>query len=219
MPASITTVPIMSAITPVQIATITIPSFNTNVSIFTSTMAIEVPAKLNAVATDVKNFLRDELTTPINAFINNSIASITTANNTAVTTITSYINDVIINDINLSLSSINSDNITFQVTLLDDVDVFKNTLLGNIAGLLGVGAGYTINQSNDLIFGGMSEISLNSSGRVSSYTSGVRTVSNVTYNDDGLIVSYMETILNGVISYSKQMTVLDTTSSSLITAS
>ena len=218
MPAQIVTVPNLDPISAVDTPSITLQQFSTNVSIFTSTQAKDVPDKLNAVATDVKNFLLNQLTIPVNTFVNNSISTMIAVNNAAISTITTYLNTVVVADINSSLASINSDNETFQSNLIQTNQAFKDALTGNISSLLLAGAGYTISQSNSLVGCTLESATYDNEGCLTGCTSGPTTVSNITYDEFGLVTSFNNTVSSNGAVETKHIVVNNSVSPSLITS-
>lgn len=47
--------------------------YSSDVEIFTNTKAVEIPAKLDAVATDVKTYVNSELTTPVQGYVQDEL--------------------------------------------------------------------------------------------------------------------------------------------------
>ena len=119
----ITSVGDMSATADLTIADNTVTSFTDNTEIFSATLAKEIPAKLNAIATAFKTHVNTELMADAVAHDNAAVTSMVGHINSFVTSITSYMNATVIDHLNTALATIATDQSTYK----SNVAIQQNT--------------------------------------------------------------------------------------------
>ena len=202
--------------------------YTTNVLIFRSTKAKDIPGKLDAVANDIKthfNTVMGEATTYINEttvpHINTAMATVEADHNTFITnisnqqgsyetTITNQQNTFEADRISTETTftnSITSQQSVFENTLQDQQDNYETDTTINLGNYTGSGAAYTVSQSNSFVFSGPSSVTYAQDGEtVVGYTEGPVTVSNIIYDNRDNLIELTETILVDSIPYTKTFT-------------
>lgn len=257
MAVTINTIADMGAIADTSVSDLTVDDFSTNVEVYSSTKAKEIPTKLNAMAADLKTYLNDTMKTPEVTHLNDGITSIVAHVNQFVTDVTTYINSTVVSDMNTAMSDVETDHNDYQTNLTNQQNTFEsgitaqqNTFEGNIttqqtdyetaittqqtdyetaitnqqttfetdiATNLGNyldagGSAYSPGQVNSLVFTGVisaGDYQFDANGRIVSLTEGPKTTSNITYDAEGAITGFTETILIDGASYSKSFTISD----------
>jgi len=195
------------AITITDMNTMTpLTDYTTNVLIFRSTKAKDIPGKLDAIANDIKthfNTVMGESTTYMNnvivPHINDSMATVEADHNTLVTNINN-------NQATFQTTMTNQQN-DFEATIQNQQNDYESDLTNNIGNYTGNGAAYTVSQTNSFMFSGPSEVTYASDGEtVIGYTDGPLTVTNIVYDNFDNLVELTETILVDSIPYTKTFT-------------
>ena len=168
------------------LASHTMDSFTTNVSIFQNTLAREIPTKLESIATALKTHTNTEfgdLTTYVNASLNS-----------------------ILSELNEMSGNIAKEQVAYEARY----DTAFNNLQTNLANYLGTGSSYTQAQIQELMFTGAvtsSNISYDSNGRLSSILSNGKLTWNITYDSNGNLSGFKENVTIGGVTTSKTYTV------------
>jgi len=79
-------------------------------------------------------------------------------------------------------------------TIYEDVLSFKAEVENGIGDFVGIGAGYSINQVNNVLFTGNTSYSENFSGQIVSFTNGNKHTYDIVYDSDDNVVSFKEKI-------------------------
>jgi YD repeat-containing protein len=127
----ITSVGDMSATADLAIADNTVTSFTDNTEIFSATLAKEIPAKLNAIATAFKTHVNTELMADAVAHDNAAVASMVSHINSFVTSITSYMNATVIDHLNTALATIATDQSTYKSNVATQQNTAETTYQTN----------------------------------------------------------------------------------------
>jgi len=195
---------------------IVLTQYTTNVEIFTSTKAKDIPEKIDAIAVDLKNNINTN-TTSVLEYINNTVvphinselSTITDDHNTItsnlITQQDTFETNITTQQTNFEQSintqqgtfetNITTQQNTYQTSITNQQDDFENEMTGNIANYISTqGVGYTVEQTNSFMFTGPATASFNINGEIDSYTSDNVTISNIQYNDDSNIISFTETV-------------------------
>lgn len=185
---------------------ITVSDFATNVSIFTNTLAKDIPAKLNSIATDFRTHINDNfadtVVTDVNAFIDG---------------LETYLNDTVIADVNQAIEDMRSDAAKFagdvakeQVTYEGGFDAKFEELQTNLANYVGDETAYSVADIDDQLFTGSvssAYVSYDSSGRLTSYRVGGKYIWNISYDANGFVDGFNETVTIGGLSRQKSYVV------------
>jgi hypothetical protein len=181
---------------------VTLPTHTDPVNIFLNTRAIDVPVKLNSLATAFRDFnvlVRDAWKT----YIDGESVSIANYLNGSVQSMVDFINNSMVAFQNQFITDAEN----AVTTLENSVDDFKQELLDEVGGYVNATA-YSIENSNKFEFSGeTSDDTYDSHGRILSAKQGVKSITNIVYGPRSRIVSYTETLLIGSISYTKNYTV------------
>jgi len=123
----ITSVGDMSATADLTIADNTVTSFTDNTEIFSATLAKEIPAKLNAIATAFKTHVNTELMADAVAHDNAAVTSMVGHINSFVTSITSYMNATVIDHLNTALATIATDQSTYKSNVASQQNAYETS--------------------------------------------------------------------------------------------
>ena len=192
------------------VADITVTDFTANTSIFTNTLAREIPTKLNSIAADFKTHINDNFADVVVGDVNTFIDGIET-----------YLNATVIAAINQAIEDMRTDGTTFasqiakeQVEYAGGFDAKFEDLQTNLGTYTQDNASYTKAQIDDTLFTGAissSNISHDSDGRLTSINSHGKLVWNITYDSDGYLEGFRETIQIGGVPVTKVYNVLTDT--------
>lgn len=171
--------------TTITISPSTTNPYDTNVSIFNSTPAREIPSRINAIATSLKGYINgifiDKTT-----YLNTSISSLVTKVNSLAANLVDYVNTEIVVKLN-----------DFQTGVLTDNSNFQAGVLANLGTLVGVGAGYNIHQINDLLSDDMSYVVDKITNRITSINTRDSVYNNFIYDKNSNIINYTVTLTKG----------------------
>jgi len=157
----------------VQLIDHTVDAFATDVSIFANTIAREIPAKIESIATALKNHTNTEL------------SDITTYQNASWNTV--------LTDLQKFAGDIAKEQVEYEGTFRTLFDQLESSL-GNY---LSDEASYTRAQIDNTLFTGAissTNISHDTDGRLTSIKSHGKLVWNITYDTDGYLDGFRETI-------------------------
>jgi len=164
----------------------TVDDFTTNVSIFSNTIAREIPTKIESIATALKSHTNTELG-DITTYVNASLGSILT-------------------ELNEMAGNIAKEQVEYEAQF----DTAFSNLETNLGNYTQDVASYTQAQIQDLMFTGAvtsSNISYDSDGRLSSILSNGKLTWNITYDSDGNLDSFKENVSIGGQTFTKTYTV------------
>jgi hypothetical protein len=164
----------------------TVDDFTTNVSIFSNTIAREIPTKIESIATALKSHTNTELG-DITTYVNASLGSILT-------------------EVNEMAGNIAKEQVEYEAQF----DTAFSNLETNLGNYTQDVASYTQAQIQDLMFTGAvtsSNISYDSDGRLSSILSNGKLTWNITYDSDGNLDSFKENVSIGGQTFTKTYTV------------
>ena len=182
--------------TTITISPSTTNPYDTNVSIFNSTPAREIPSRINAIATSLKGYINgifiDKTT-----YLNTSISSLVTKVNSLATNLVDYVNTEIVVKLNSFQTEVLTDNSNFQTAILTDNSNFQTEVLTNLGTLIGVGAGYNISQINDLLSDDISYTTDKITNRIVSITTRDSVYDNFIYDKNSNIINYTVTLTKG----------------------
>lgn len=187
-------------------------TFDSNVELFLSSKAKDIPSKLNAVANDMK------------AHLNTEIDDVTTYVNEVVVPHLNTEMDKVEADFNTTQTSLNNQQATFETDMTNQQNTFETAFTDSITAqqadyetnlttgigsyIIGTGAAYSIEQSNSFVFSGPSDVTYDTDGEtVLGYTQGPVTVSNIIYDTNDNLIELTETITVADIPYTKTFTV------------
>jgi len=181
--------------TPVELPTHTDP-----VNIFFQTRAIDVPRKLNSLAASFKTYnisIKDTWDT----YIGEEGGRIQNYLNNSMTAVTTYINDVVVENQNQflidgtqAIADIETEKNNFVTALTTEKNAFKQEVRDEMDGYATT-VSYSIADSNSLAFSGeTSSDTYDSRGRLTGVTQGHITTSNIVYDSQDRIASYTETV-------------------------
>lgn len=174
-----------------------VDAFATNVSIFSNTLAREVPTKIESIATALKTHTNTELG-DIETFLNTEMGDITTYINTSLNSILTELNEM--------AGNIAKEQVEFESAY----DAAFATLQTNLGTYTQDVNSYTQAQIQDLMFTGAissSNISYDSDGRLSSILSNGKLTWNITYDADGYLDGFKENVTIGGQIFTKTYTV------------
>lgn len=174
-----------------------VDAFATNVSIFSNTLAREVPTKIESIATALKTHTNTELG-DIQTFLNTEMGDITTYINTSLNSILTELNEL--------AGNIAKEQVEFESAY----DAAFATLQTNLGTYTQDVNSYTQAQIQDLMFTGAissSNISYDSDGRLSSILSNGKLTWNITYDSDGYLDGFKENVTIGGQIFTKTYTV------------
>jgi len=201
-------IPNMDDLEPIEIDALELVPYTTNVKIFKSTPAVELPTKLNAVADDFKTWNNNEIGTKGQSYLNTSVTSLTDYINTSMGTVVDFINNVVVDNQNTFETNITDQQNTFETNITDQQNTFETNITTNIGNYLDThGAGYSISQTNSLEFTGNTTTEYDAQGRVVRFVSGAKETKNIAYNSQGNITSFTEVITVDGVNYTKNYTV------------
>lgn len=165
----------------------TVDSFTTDTSIFANTIAREIPTKITSIATALKDHTNTELG-DITTYTNNTW-------NTILTDMQKFAGDVALE----------------QVKWEGNYQALFDSLVANLSNFLADEASYTKAQIDTTLFTGAissSNISHDSDGRLTSIKANGKLVWNITYDADGFLEGFRETIDIGGVPVTKVYNVL-----------
>jgi len=181
---------------------VTLPTHTSPVNIFLNTRAIDVPNKLNLLATSFRDF-NVNVKNAWESYIDAQAGRMATYLNSAMGDVVGFVNDTLV----VAQNQFISDGETALSDMNDGLISFKNSVLAEVGGYVNATA-YSVENSNKFEFSGeTSADTYDSRGRLTSITQGVKTLSNITYGNMGRIVSYTETITVDSASYTKNYTI------------
>ena len=198
-------------ITPISdksaVADITVTDFSANTSIFTNTLAREIPSKIDSIASDFKTHINDNfadvVVTDVNAFIDG---------------LETYLNDTVVADINTAIEAIRTDGTKFAGDIAKEQTEFEGGFEARFQGLedglstyVGDEASYTKAQIDTTLFTGAissTNISHDSDGRLSSIKANGKLVWNITYDADGFLEGFRESVDIGGLPVTKVYNVI-----------
>lgn len=158
-------------------------TFDNDVDIFSNSKARDIPAKLKAITEALKVHI----------------------NTLWLATATGFVNDTVVANLNTALSDIETFTNALETQINNQLAEFEV----NLGNYLGTGAGYSVDAANAALFTGTivaGDVVYDDLGRVASIQQGPRLLDNFTYNDDGMISSYAETLTLGGIAYARSFT-------------
>ena len=198
-------------ITPISdksaVADITVTDFSANTSIFTNTLAREIPSKIDSIASDFKTHINDNfadvVVTDVNAFIDG---------------LETYLNDTVVAAINTAIEAIRTDGTKFAGDIAKEQTEFEGGFEARFQGLedglstyVGDEASYTKAQIDTTLFTGAissTNISHDSDGRLSSIKANGKLVWNITYDADGFLEGFRESVDIGGLPVTKVYNVI-----------
>jgi hypothetical protein len=179
-----------------------LPTHNDPVNIFLNTRAVDVPVKLNFLATAFRDF-NVNVRTAWNSYINNESVRVASYLNSSVQAMVAFINNSLVPFQNQFISNAE----TAVTDLESSVNAFKQEILDEVGGYVNATA-YSVENSNKFEFSGeTSNDTYDSHGRILSATQGVKSITNIVYGPRSRIISYTETLIIDSISYTKNYTV------------
>lgn len=154
-----------------------IVDFDTNVSIFRNTRAVDIADKINAIGEAIKAHNNDEIIAKVNTYVNGELQpKLQTIADTLETTINQHETDT-------------SDLIT------NLFDAFEDSVTTNLNAYTIATAAYTIEQSNSLSFtGNTGNVVRDENDNLKVWTVGNTTYEVLSVNDKGSILTASETI-------------------------
>lgn len=198
-------IPNMGAIEPIEIGELSIVPYSTNVQIFKSTPAVDIPTKLNAVAVDFKNWNNEEIGTKGLNYLNLGVADTVTFLNDSMGLVTNYINTVVVENQN-----------SFISTSTENYEQFKIDMQNNIGQYLDdAGAGYSLEQVNELRFTGDTILEFDEDGNLTRYGNGAFEKFDIVYTD-GEMSNFKEKIIVGSATFTKEFNVSHDTNNNII---
>jgi hypothetical protein len=188
------------------VADIVVNDFVTNVSIFTNTLAKDIPSKINAIAEDFKLHINDEVSDVVVADVNTFIDNLET-----------YLNGTVVASINQAIEDMRVDAAKFagdvakeQVTYEGGFDAKFEELQTNLANYIGVGTAYSKADIDAQLFTNSvsaAYVSYDAQGRLTSYRVGGKYIWNISYDSNGFVDGFNETVTIGGISSQKSYVV------------
>ena len=189
------------------VADITVTDFSANVGIFTNTLAREIPTKLDSIANDFKTHINDNFADVVVGDVNDFIDSLET-----------YLNDTVVAAINTAIESMRTDGTKFAGDIAKEQTEFEGSFESRFQGLedslstyVGDEASYTKAQIDTTLFTGAissTNISHDSDGRLSSIKANGKLVWNITYDADGYLEGFRESIEIGGLPVTKVYNVI-----------
>jgi hypothetical protein len=199
------------SITPIAdktaVADIAVNDFSANVSIFTNTLAREIPTKIDSIASDFKDH------------INNNFADVVVGDvNTFIDDLETYLNDTVVAAINTAIESMRTDGTKFAADVAKEQTEFEGSFEARFQGLedglsnyVSDEASYTKAQIDTTLFTGAissTNISHDSDGRLTSIKGNGKLIWNITYDSDGFLEGFRETIDIGGVPVTKVYNVI-----------
>lgn len=180
---------------------LSIDAYASNVAIFRSTRAVDVPDKLNAIGNDFKSWLNNNVMDATTDYINQSMTTIVNYVNTSMSGIDDDLTDY--------KDNLNSEWSTYKDDLTGEWSTFKGDLETNLSSYLdSSGAGYSIAQINQLIFSGDAiDPVYDSEGRITKYGNQYEETFDITYDSDNRISGFKEKITIGGVTTTETYTV------------
>jgi YD repeat-containing protein len=195
---------------------VVVNDFSTNVSIFTNTLAKDIPAKLNAISEDFKLHINDNFADVVVADVNTFIDGLET-----------YLNTTVVADLNQAIEDMRTDAAKFagdvakeQVTYEGGFDSKFQELQTNLANYVGDETAYSKADIDDQLFTGSvssAYVSYDAQGRLTSYNVGGKYIWNISYDANGFLDGFNETVSIGGLSTQKSY-VVNTNASGEITS-
>lgn len=190
------------------VADVVVNDFTSNTSIFTNTLAKEIPAKLNAIATDFKTHINDEfadvVVNDVNAFIDN---------------LETYLNGTVVAAVNQAIEDMRADAAKFagdvakeQVEYEGGFDAKFEALEANLGNYINSDSSlaYSKGDIDDQLFTGSvstAYVSYDAEGRLTSYKVGGKYIWNISYDANGFVDGFNETVSIGGVSTQKSYVV------------
>jgi hypothetical protein len=186
-------IPNMDDLEPIMVDSLELTPYTANVQIFNSTLARDIPNKINAIAVDFKQWNNNEIGTKGEEYLNNNMSNVATYINNSMTSVVSFINNVVVDNQN-----------TFIATANQNYTDFTNEMKNNIGNYLdSAGAGYSIAQVNSLEFSGETTIEYDANQNITKVVTGSKTTENINYDENQKIVSFTEKIVVDGVTYTK----------------
>lgn len=186
------------------VADVVVADFTSNTSIFTNTLAKEIPAKINAIATDFKNHINDDFADVVVSDVNTFIDGLET-----------YLNDTVIAAVNQAIEDMRVDAAKFagdvakeQVTYEGGFDAKFEGLEANLGNYINSDSSLAYSKGDideQLFTGAVSSayVSYDSEGRLTSYKVGGKYIWNISYDANGFVDGFNETVSIGGVSTQK----------------
>jgi hypothetical protein len=198
-------------ITPISdksaVADITVTDFSANTSIFTNTLAREIPSKIDSIASDFKTHINDNFADVVVGDVNAFIDGLET-----------YLNGTVVAAINTAIESIRTDGTKFAGDIAKEQTEFEGGFEARFQGLedglstyVGDEASYTKAQIDTTLFTGAissTNISHDSDGRLSSIKANGKLIWNITYDSDGFLEGFRESVDIGGLPVTKVYNVI-----------
>lgn len=186
---------------------IIVNDFSANVSIFTNTLAREIPTKLDSIASDFKTHINDNFADVVVGDVNTFIDGLET-----------YLNDTVVAAINTAIESMRTDGTKFAGDIAKEQTEFEGSFESRFQGLedslsnyVSDEASYTKAQIDTTLFTGAissTNISHDSDGRLSSIKANGKLVWNISYDSDGYLEGFRESIEIGGLPVTKVYNVI-----------
>ena len=154
--------------------TLDLTEFTTDVEIFTSTKARDIPSKIDAIAVDLKE----------NVNINNAA-------------MVDYMNNDVLSHVNSEMELITTDYNTIMNNMINNMGMYVSSQ----------DVGYSVAQTNSLIWSGPGTVTYDANGNVTEAVEGPKTTKNIVYDTDGNLTSFTEELLVDGVTYTKSFTV------------
>jgi hypothetical protein len=190
------------------VADIVVNDFVTNVSIFTNTLAKDIPSKINAISEDFKAHINDEFADVVVGDVNSFIDNLET-----------YLNDTVVAAINSAVETIRTDAAKFAGDVAKEQVTYAGAFDEKFEGLE-AGLGNYINNDSSLAYSkgdidnqlftnavSAAYVSYDNSGRLTSYRVGGKYIWNISYDASGFIDGFNETVTIGGVSNQKSYVV------------
>lgn len=192
---------------------ITLTDFTSQVEIYKSTKAKDIPTKLNVMAADLKAHTNTKVNTIQSFFngtvvphINTELTKIGDDHNTLVTNISNQQSTFETNITNQQ-NTFETNRVATETAFTDSIttqqNAYESDLTNNIGNYIGSGAGYNVAQVNSFQFSGPGSVTYDAQGRVTEAVEGPITTSNIVYNVSGKLMSFTETITIAGVPYTK----------------
>jgi hypothetical protein len=189
------------------VADIVVNDFTANVGIFTNTLAREIPTKLDSIANDFKTHINDNFADVVVGDVNTFIDSLE-----------QYLNETVVVAINTAIESMRTDGTKFAADIAKEQTEFEGQFESRFQGLedslstyFGSEVSYTKAQIDTTLFTGAissTNISHDSDNRLSSIRANGKLIWNITYDDDGYLQGFRETIEIGGLPVTKVYNVI-----------